>query len=508
MKRIVGVYLLTFSVFWGLTSPLWSQPDKPNIILIYADDVGYGDLSCYGAEVLQTPHLDALAKRGTRFTSAYATSSTCTPSRYSLLTGEYAFRNEHAQILPGNAPLIVDTERVTIASLLQERVGYSTGLVGKWHLGLGPSDEPLNWNRLIQPGPNECGFDYAFHMAATNDRVPTVYIKNGRVVNLDPQDPLQVDYRQPVGEDPTGLAHPDRLKMQADEQHAKTIVDGISRIGYMSGGTRALWQDAQMSDTFLQKALQFIDSNQKQPFFLLYAPYENHVPRIPHPRFRGSSGLGPRGDAVVQLDWNVGQIISKLRELEIEKNTLVIFSSDNGPVLFDGYYDGAIGMNGEHRPGGPWKGGKYSAWEAGTRVPLITWWPGVIPSGINDAMISQVDFLRSLAALTGAAVPDDQAMDSENHLEVLLGKTGVGRSRLVQQGKQTLALRSHDWKYIAPGMVSNERTIDVFKKETIEDPGALFYLPEDPLENNDLSDQYPQLVQKLGGELQDIMNKR
>ena len=470
--------------------------DLPNIILIYADDVGYGDLGCYGATAVDTPNLDMLAERGIRFTSAYATASTCTPSRYSLLTGEYAFRNEDAIILPGNAPLIINPEKPTIASLLKTR-GYTTGLVGKWHLGLGSATEPLDWNGNIAPGPRELGFDYSFHMAATGDRVPTVYIENGRIVNLDPDDPVAVSYEEPIGSDPTGISHPHLLKNQADEQHAKTIVDGTSRIGYMTGGHAARWTDEELPDTFLGKAVEFIESNRESPFFLYYATHENHVPRLPHPRFRGSSGIGVRGDAVVQMDWGIGILVDTLRERGLLKNTIIIFTSDNGPVLYDGYYDGAFEMNGDHKPAGPFRGGKYSAWEGGTRMPFIVSWPGTIKPGLSDALVSQVDLLASFAALTGAEIPGGRARDSRNMLAALTGKSETGRDHLIQQGVQMEAIRKGPWKYIPEGAVRNRGGIGKFHDDRIPAPGALFYLPEDPGERNDVAQRFPAKVREL-----------
>lgn len=498
----MNIKQITFAGAAALSALSTSTASQPNIIIIYADDVGYGDLGCYGATGVDTPSLDQLAERGLRFTSAYATAATCTPSRYSLLTGEYAFRNAEALILPGNAPLIIDPAKPTIASLLKDR-GYATGLVGKWHLGLGLPTEPLDWNGDITPGPRELGFDYSFHMAATGDRVPTVYIENGRVVNLDPADPIEVSYEAPIGNEPTGISHPHLLKTQADEQHAKTIVDGTSRIGYMTGGQAARWTDEELPDTFLGKAIGFIESNKEQPFFLYYATHENHVPRVPHPRFRGSSALGVRGDAIVQMDWSIGRLMEVLAEQDLIDNTLIIFSSDNGPVLFDGYYDGAIELNGDHRPSGPWHGGKYSAWEGGTRSPFIVSWPGTIAPGMSDALLSHVDLLASLAALTGAVVPEGRASDSRNLIAALTGKSETGRDFLIQQGVQMESIRKGPWKYFPPGEVTNRTAIGEFSKDRINGNGALFYLPEDPQERNNVARLYPQKAR----ELRDLLQK-
>ena len=469
---------------------------QPNIIIVYADDVGYGDLGCYGADAIDTPNIDSLADNGIRFTSVYSTASTCTPSRYSLLTGEYPFRNQDATILPGNAPLIIDPAKPTISTVLKT-VGYKTGLVGKWHLGLGTSDKALDWNREIKPGPKQLGFDYSFHMAATGDRVPTVYIENGYVVNLDPSDPIQVSYQEKIGDEPTGISHPHLLKNQADEQHSKTIVDGTSRIGYMTGGQQARWTDETLPDTFLRKAIDFIKSSKDEPFFLFYATHENHVPRIPHPRFRGSTCLGVRGDAVVQMDWGIGKILETLESLGIRDNTLILFSSDNGPVLFDGYYDGALERNKDHKAAGPWRGGKYSAWEGGTRMPFIASWPSGIEAGISDAIISQVDLMASLAALTGAQIPEGRAMDSQNQIDAITGKTNQGRAHVVQQGVGIHSIRVGDWKYFPEGFVTDRTTIGKHHRGKITRPGALFYLPEDPQERNNLADRYPKKVEEL-----------
>ena len=494
-----------FALFAALALSAAAKTSHPNIIIIYADDVGYGDLSVYGAEAINTPSLDRLAANGVRFTAAYASASTCTPSRYSLLTGEYPFRNQRAQILPGNAPLIIDPAKPTIPSVLKT-VGYSTALVGKWHLGLGSATEPLDWNHEIKPGPKELGFDYSFHMAATGDRVPTVYIENGYIFGLDPADPVSVSYEGPIGDDPTGLSHPHLLLNQADEQHAKTIVDGTSRIGWMDGGEDARWTDEEMPDVFLGKAIDFITDNQDGPFFMFYAVHENHVPRIPHPRFRGSTSLGVRGDAVVQMDWGIGRIMETLEELGLTEDTIVIFSSDNGPVLFDGYYDGAWEMNGDHRPAGPWHGGKYSVWEGGTRMPTILSWPGTVEPGLSDAIVSQVDFIASFAALTGADIPSGRASDSQNQIDALLGKSDFGREHVVQQGVGAKSIRQGDWKYIPPGRVRDRFRIGTNTFETIPATGGLYFLPEDPEERNNLAAEYPLKAAELAALLKAELN--
>lgn len=435
------------------------MPDrKPNIIIMCADDLGFGDVGCYGSKAIATPNIDRLAQNGLRFTEGYATAATCTPSRYSLLTGDYPFRNPQAQILPGDAPLIIDPARATLPSILRG-AGYATGIVGKWHLGIG--DGAVDWNEEINGTPNDIGFDESFIMAATNDRVPCVYLEDRRVVGLDPADPIEVtyDHAKAFPGEPTGRSNPELLTMRYSHGHDCTIVNGVSRIGYMRGGGAALWTDEDMADVFLGKAVDFVERHAKEPFFLYYAFHEPHVPRLPHPRFVGTTGLGPRGDAIVEMDWCVGRLMAKLDELGLTEETIVVFTSDNGPVLDDGYEDGATELAGDHRPAGPLRGGKYSRFDGGTRVPFIVHRPGHIAPGVSSALVSQVDFTASFAALAGAplgsaplgsgTLPDDCAVDSQNLLAALTGESQAGRAELVTEGIQAnTLLRRGNWVFL------------------------------------------------------------
>ncbi|MGI9542736.1 MAG: sulfatase family protein [Cyclobacteriaceae bacterium] len=419
------------------------QP-RPNIILIYADDLGYGDVGFNGAGKVLTPNLDKLANAGVRFTNGYATSATCTPSRYAILTGTYPWREKDAKILPGTAPLLIGTDQMTLPKMLKEQ-GYHTAVVGKWHLGLGGGN--VNWNEKVSPGPNEVGFDYSYIMAATQDRVPTVYIENGTVMGLDPNDPIAIDYQQNFDGEPTGKDNPELLKMKWHHGHNSSIVNGIPRIGYMKGGTSARWVDENMADTFLIRAQNYIVEHEQEPFFLYYALQQPHVPRTPHPRFVGRSGLGPRGDVILEADWCVGELVKTLEERGLLENTLIIFSSDNGPVLNDGYYDDAVEKLGDHKPWGPFRGGKYSLFEAGTHVPFFTYWKGKIEPITSDALVCQIDLISSLAALVNS---DVKGKDSKQLLDVFLGKGKVGRDELVLEATTRTAFRKGDWVMIPP----------------------------------------------------------
>ena len=292
-------------------SAIAQQNKKPSIILIYTDDLGYGDVSCNGSSAIQTPNIDKLAKNGVRFTNAHATSATCTPSRFSLLTGKYAWRKEGTGIAPGDASLLIPTNITTLPGMLQN-AGYKTGVIGKWHLGLGGEKGP-DWNGDIKPGPLEIGFDYSFLIPATGDRVPCVFVENHNVIGLDKNDPIIVDYKKPVDSTaPSGKKNPELLRMLPSHGHDESIVNGVSRIGYMKGGTAALWRDEDFATTFLNKAENFISGNKNNPFFLYFSTHDIHVPRLPNKKFIGKSGMGPRGDVLLQLDWTVGELYTFL----------------------------------------------------------------------------------------------------------------------------------------------------------------------------------------------------
>jgi len=463
---------------------------KPNIVVIYLDDLGYGDLSAYGATEIQTPNIDALANGGIKFTNGYASSATCTPSRYALLTGIYPWRNKKARILAGSAPLIIDVAQQTLPKVLKKQ-GYQTAIVGKWHLGLGSGN--VNWNGKITPGPNEVGFDESYIFAATQDRVPTVYIDNGHVVGLDKKDPIEVDYKHNFKGEPTAISNPEMVTMKWHHGHNNSIVNGIPRIGYMKGGDAAKWNDIDIADNFLAKAQNYVKTHKEKPFFLYYAMNEPHVPRTPHPRFVGKSGMGPRGDVILEADWIIGEFIKTLKNEGVLENTLIVFSSDNGPVLNDGYYDNAVEMLGKHDQNGGLRGGKYSLLEAGTRIPFITYWKGEIKPGVSDAIVCQMDLLASLATLTGTS---ESTTDSKDLLNTFLGKTNKGRQNLIIEANSRTALRSGDWLMIPPykGWRFNKKVnIDIGVRPKFQ----LYNLKEDAGQKHNLATENPQKLSEM-----------
>jgi arylsulfatase A-like enzyme len=464
--------------------------EKPNIIVIYVDDLGFGDVGFNGATEMKTPNLDKLANNGVNFTNGYATSATCTPSRYALLTGVYPWRNKQAKILPGTAPLIIDTTQMTIPRMLKTK-GYHTGIVGKWHLGLGTGN--VNWNETVSPGPNEVGFDHAYIMAATQDRVPTVYIENGDVVNLDLNDPIKINYKKNFEGEPNGKDNPELLKLKWHHGHNSSIVNGIPRIGFMKGGESAKWVDEDMADHFLKEAQGYVKKHKNAPFFLYYAMQQPHVPRTPHPRFVGASGMGPRGDVIVEADWCIGEFIKTLEEEGLLENTLIVFTSDNGPVLNDGYYDDAVEKLGDHKPWGPFRGGKYSLLEAGTHVPFFTYWKGKIQPSTSNALVSQVDLLSSLAALVSS---DIRGQDSQELLNEFLGTETKGRENLIIEATSRTAFREGDWVMIPPypgAAINKHVNIEVGNSKKYQ----LYNLKEDIGQKNNLAAENKAILEDM-----------
>lgn len=485
---------LSLLALLALTSPSRAADAKlPNIVVVLADDVGYGDLGCYGSTKVKTPNLDALAKAGTRFTDAHSPAAVCTPTRYAMLTGQYAWRHAPgSRILSGLAPLSIKPDTLTVPALLKER-GYATAAVGKWHLGLG--EKETDYNVEIKPGAREVGFDYSFLIPATGDRTPCVYVENGRVANYDPKDPIRVSYTAKVGTEPTGKENPDLLTVQKPSYgHDMTIVNGISRIGWMTGGKAARWKDEDIADDITKKAVAFIEKSKGKPFFLYFATHDAHVPRVPHPRFKGKSEHGLRGDCIQELDWCVGEIVAALEKHKLTENTLIIFTSDNGGVMDDGYVDGTATDASGHKCNGALRGFKGGLYEGGHRVPFIAKWPGKVPAGAtSDALMCHVDLLNTVAALTGKPLPKDAGPDSVDISAALLqGKPG--REALVHQSgnPNALAIRKGDWKYIPN---------DAAKKKAAPE---LYNLKDDPAETKNRAAIEPERAKELAEVLKTI----
>jgi len=496
---------------WPRSAAGETAPRKPNIVFILADDIGYGDLGPYGATKVKTPNCDRLAREGVRFTDAHAPAAVCTPTRYAFITGQYAWRNPAgAGILSGEAPLAFDPAMTTTPSLLK-KAGYATGVVGKWHMGLGKGD--LDFNREIKPGPLDVGFDYAFIFPATGDRVPCVYIENNRVVGLDPNDPIRTSYKEKVGDEPTGKENPELLKMKFSHGHDATIINGISRIGWMSGGKAARWTDETMADTFAGKAVAFIQRSKDQPFFLYFATHDIHVPRVPSPERKGKSGCGTRGDVIQQFDDAVGKVLDTLDRLKLADNTLIIVSSDNGGVMDDGYADGAVEDANGHLCNGPLRGYKGSLWEGGTREPFLARWPGRIkPGSTSDEVICLVDMLATFAAVAGQPLPADAGPDSFNVLPAILGEKHAKplRDHLVMQtnGTSNLAIRKGPWKLIprAGGAGYGKAKGKAEAKGPAAGP-QLFNLAEDLAETKNVAAEHPEIVKELSALLEELRAK-
>lgn len=470
----------------------------PNVIFIYADDLGYGDLECYGASNVQTPNVNRLAEHGIRFTNGYAAASTSTPSRYSLLTGEYAWRRNDTGIARGDAGMIIKPWQYTMADMFKS-AGYVTAALGKWHLGLGEKTGKQDWNAPLPAALGDLGFDYSYIMAATADRVPCLFIENGKVANYDPSAPIYVSYEKNFKGEPTGKENPELLyNLKSSHGHNQSIVNGIGRIGYMKGGGKALWKDENIADSITAHAIEFLRQHRDEHFFMYFATNDVHVPRFPHQRFRGKNKMGLRGEAIMQFDWSVGQLMKTLDELGLTENTLIILSSDNGPVVDDGYQDKAVELLNGHDPAGGLRGGKYSTFEAGTRVPVIVHWPKMIQEPqVSDVIISQIDWLASLASLVDARIPAGSAADSYDRLGNLLGTDDTDRPWVIEHSaNNTLSVRTRDWKYIEPN--DDPRTI---QKETNTELGnaavpQLYDMTVDG-ERENVAAKYPEKVFEL-----------
>lgn len=482
-RRVLAALLFSQSLL--VPQPLHAEPaapmpgERPNVVVILADDVGWGDLGCYGATRIQTPHLDGLAKGGLRFTNSYAPAAVCTPTRYSMLTGRYPFRHKDKGVAKGvangDSPLLIPPGMATLPGVLKA-AGYRTGIVGKWHLGF-TTGKP-DYNEELKPGPLEVGFDEFFGLPATNDRMPPVLIRNHRVLNLDPADPIRCSYDE---------AEAKRLGMTR-------MAGGRQRIGWMSGGKSAVWQDTALADTFTGEAVAFIERHRAQSFFLCFTPHDCHAPVIPHPRFAGTSGLSARADMIHELDASVGQVLAALDRCGVSGRTLVVFSSDNGAYVI---------KEKNHRPNGPYRGEKSQLWEGGSRVPMIARWPGRVAPGVSDALAGLIDLPATVAAAAGVKPAAGAMPDSTDLLPVLTGQAGAkGREELVlMSGTGVLALRKGPWKFIPNLALANGwKAGKTPPAERLKGPG-LFDLGEDPGETRNRAAEHPTIVKQLAARL-------
>ncbi len=450
----LNIALFVALLLWPLAGQAIAEPIQPNIVLIFADDLGYGDVGCYGATKVKTPNIDRLASEGRRFTDAHSASAVCTPSRYALLTGEYPFRKDIWGPAPVTSPLLIDPAKTTLASLLK-RQGYATVCFGKWHLGFGSQAKP-DWNVDLKPGPLELGFDHYFGIPVVNSGVPHVWVQDHRVVGLDAKDPLVYG-----GAEPTQF-------------YPEKNMRGIS------GGKAAhdLYKDEELGSTLTEKATAWMRGHSEKPFFLFFSTPHIHHPFTPGPKFKGSSQAGVYGDFIQEFDWMVGEVLRTLDELKLRDNTLVLLTSDNGGMLNQG---GQEAWKAGHRINGDLLGFKFDAWEGGHRVPFIVRWPGKIEAGsVSDQLICHVDLLATFATLTGATLTAADGPDSINALPAWLGNPARPvRDQLVlaPHKKQNLALREGRWLYIG-AQGGGGFTGDKAGDHALGGPGALKFAGE------------------------------
>jgi arylsulfatase A len=449
---------------------------RPNIVFILADDLGYGDLGCYGAKV-KTPHLDRLASEGRVFADAHSSAAVCTATRYAIMTGREWFRRGKKW----NYELTVPVGCISLPSLLKSS-GYATGLIGKWHLGYG-EDAP-DWNGELKPGPLECGFDCFFGTAMTHNEPPQVLVEGHRVVNLSPDDPITIVPPPP----------------------------GVM-FGVMQGGKSARVVHHELGALHTEKAVKFIEERKGGPFFLYYGMINVHGPLAPGKRFQGTSPFGPYGDYVQELDWSVGEVLATLDRLELADDTLVIFTSDNGGVLHPKVVEAG------HRANADLLGQKTDVWEGGHRVPFMVRWPGHVPPGTRTGeLICLADMLATLAAVLGRELGPDDAPDSFNVLPAILDEPGHKpvRRLLTSTGIFGMAVREGKWKLIPghgsagfstvpnhawtppwkAGRTTSDYTSDGQLKPDAP-PGQLYDLEQDPGETTNLYRQHPAVVERL-----------
>lgn len=517
-KTVIFAHLLIpMGLFAGLQT---CSAKPPNVVFIFADDLGYGDLGCYGATKVDTPNIDALARTGRRFTDAHSASAVCTPSRYALLTGNYPFRATNGAGIWGPAPvdsgLLIDTDELTIADVFKN-AGYATAALGKWHLGFGAGKN--DWQEPLRPGPMDLGFDYYFGVPVVNSAPPYVYVENDRVVGGDPDDPLvHVGRRDSIDATPITPIPPEASQRSPNQ---------------FAGATEAhkRYNDYTVGAVLAEKATGWIAANKEQPFFLYLATTHIHHPFTPGQAFQGTSDAALYGDFIQELDWIVGQVVARLAELGLNDDTLVIFTSDNGGMLNLG---GRTAVKLGHRLNGDLLGFKFGAWEGGHRVPFIARWPGRIEAGSeSNQLICNVDMLATFAALAGQESNSLGGKDSVNVLPALLENPEAPlRDQLVLAAhkKSHLSLRSGKWMYIprrgsggfagskprqhawggppATAFVgSTNSDIENGRLKHDAPPAQLYDLDADVNQTTNVYKQYPDVVQRMDAELQRLRSE-
>lgn len=436
--RTAGLSLI-FSLSLLPIPPSFGEETPPNVVLIFADDLGYGDLGCYGATKLKTPNIDKLAAEGRKFTDAHSASAVCTPSRFGLLTGEYPFRANGGKGLwgpaPVTSPLLIDTETLTIADVFKKS-GYDTAAFGKWHLGFGVGQN--DWQEPLRPGPQDLGFDYYFGMPVVNSAPPYVYVENDRIVGSDPADPL-VNLGRGSKKTPTPITPITPIPPEAAQRSANQFSGAVE--------AHKLFNDYEVGTKLTEKATEWIGARGDKPFFAYFSTTNVHHPFTPAKRFQGTSECGPYGDFVHELDWIVGEVMKSLETAGVADNTLIIFTSDNGGMFNLG---GRVAAEKGHKINGDLLGSKFGIWEGGHRVPFIAWWPGKIEGGtVSDQLFCSVDLLASFAALTGMKLEDQK--DSINMIPALTGDPdkALRTEMFMTPNKPThMALRKGKWMFI------------------------------------------------------------